>query len=677
MGEVYRATDTNLKRQVAIKVLPASVAGDTDRLARLQREAEVLAALNHPNIVHIHGLEKTDGTIALVMELVEGPTLEDRITQGAIPLDEALPIAKQIAEALEAAHEQGIIHRDLKPANIKVRPDGTVKVLDFGLAKALDQGPVIGDQGSGGAANSPTITTPGMTMRGVILGTAAYMSHEQARGKVVDRRTDIWAFGCVLYEMLAGARAFEGDDVTEILGAIVKTEPDWSRLPATTPRAIRTLITRCLAKDRTQRLQHIGDARLEIATAIAGESAEPAPSVAIARGRLMLVGGFGLLAGALAEAAESPAFSPDGQWVAFRRRNQFMKISTEGGSLQPIGIAPMASRGLVWADDGLLVFGQVSGGLFAIPVSGGVAKPFLDLETGEQSHRFPTLIKGTDVVLYRSLFTEPGSNWLRTRIMAFHRRTGVRKAIVDPGEGAEYMDSGHLVWVADGRAGVVARRVPHLLQGGRRTAASEPSDSSGADQEVKVPAEANANAHDVSTSPDGKFIAMNAIPGSTGEDILVAPLDGGAVIKFADTPANEFAPSFSPDGRWLSYVSDESGRPEVYVRAFPGPGGTWQVSTDGGTEPVWARGGNELFYRHDREMMSVAVKLSPTFAPGGPVRLFEGSYAESHRSHPNYDVARDGQRFLMIKDQAMASPLPIQVEMDIFPELRRLAPRRQ
>src|SRR6516164_2964759 len=198
MGEVYRATDSNLKRSVAIKVLPTSVASDAERLARFQREAEILATLNHPNIAHVHGLEKADGIVALVMELVEGPTLADRIAQGAIPIDEVLPIAKQIAEALEAAHEQGIIHRDLKPANIKVRPDGTAKVLDFGLAKALEPGGAM----SATVSISPTITSPAMTQLGIILGTAAYMSPEQARGKPLDRRTDIWAFGVVLFEML-------------------------------------------------------------------------------------------------------------------------------------------------------------------------------------------------------------------------------------------------------------------------------------------------------------------------------------------------------------------------------------------------------------------------------------------------------------------------------------------
>jgi eukaryotic-like serine/threonine-protein kinase len=223
MGEVYRATDTNLKRAVAIKVLPESVAADRERLARFQREAEVLASLNHPNIAAIYGLERSNGVTALVIELVEGPTLADRIAQGSIPVDEALPIARQVADALEAAHEQGIIHRDLKPANIKVRPDGTVKVLDFGLAKALDS-PTTSKLDS---SHSPTITSPAMmTGVGMILGTAAYMSPEQARGKAVDKRSDIWAFGCVLYEMLTGKRPFDGEDVNDTLANVLKIDPD-------------------------------------------------------------------------------------------------------------------------------------------------------------------------------------------------------------------------------------------------------------------------------------------------------------------------------------------------------------------------------------------------------------------------------------------------------------------
>jgi serine/threonine-protein kinase len=260
MGEVYRATDRNLGRQVAIKVLPDTFAHDPERLARFEREAKTLAALNHSNIAQIYGFEKADGIRALVMELVEGPTLADRIEQGPITVDEALPIAKQIAEALEAAHEQGIVHRDLKPANIKLRPDGTVKVLDFGLAKALDPMTVAVD-----ATASPTITSPAMmTGVGVLLGTAAYMSPEQARGKAVDKRSDIWAFGCVLYEMLTGQRAFAGDDVSDTLAAVLRGEPDWAALGSLTSASVRRLLHRSLERNPRKRWQSAGDLRVEI-----------------------------------------------------------------------------------------------------------------------------------------------------------------------------------------------------------------------------------------------------------------------------------------------------------------------------------------------------------------------------------------------------------------------------
>ena len=259
MGEVYRATDTNLARQVAIKVLPAAVAGDPDRLARFDREAKTLAALNHPNIAAIYGLEKSAGTTALVMELVEGPTLADRLGKGPIPIDEALPIAKQIAEALEAAHEQGIVHRDLKPANIKVRPDSTVKVLDFGLAKAMEPA------GSSAVhiSQAPTITTPAMTQAGMILGTAAYMSPEQATGTAVDRRADIWAYGVILWEMLSGQRLFGGDTVVHTLADVLRRSIAFDKLDV--PAPINTLLRRCLDRDAKTRLRDIGEARVAIA----------------------------------------------------------------------------------------------------------------------------------------------------------------------------------------------------------------------------------------------------------------------------------------------------------------------------------------------------------------------------------------------------------------------------
>jgi hypothetical protein len=279
MGEVYRARDTKLNRDVALKILPESFVHDPDRVARFRREAQVLASLNHPHIATIHGVEEADGHQFLILELVEGETLTQRLKAGPLPLDEALPIAKQIAEALEAAHEKGIIHRDLKPANIAFTGDGQVKVLDFGLAKALD--PPMGSNAD--LTNSPTITSPAMmTGVGVLLGTASYMSPEQARGKTVDKRADIWAFGCVLYEMLTGRPAFARETVSDTIAAILEREPDWAALPATTPKPTRKMLRRCLEKDRKQRLADIADARLEIQEAqgaLAGSDATEQPTV--------------------------------------------------------------------------------------------------------------------------------------------------------------------------------------------------------------------------------------------------------------------------------------------------------------------------------------------------------------------------------------------------------------
>jgi len=296
MGEVYKAHDTKLGRDVAIKILPEAFAHDSERLARFQREAKMLASLNHPNIATIHGLEQSNGTHYLVMELVTGETLAERIKrEGPVLVAETLKIGVQIAEALEAAHERGIIHRDLKPENVKVTPEGKVKVLDFGLAKAF-----AGDAPNEDPSNSPTLSLAA-TMHGVILGTAAYMSPEQARGKAVDKRTDIWAFGCVLYELLTGKQAFAGDDVTDILAAVVRAEPDWQTLPVATPVAIRDLLRRCLQKDKTLRMQAAGDARIEIHEAITS----PAPNVpalptlpAVPAWRHVAVAGIVFLAGA-------------------------------------------------------------------------------------------------------------------------------------------------------------------------------------------------------------------------------------------------------------------------------------------------------------------------------------------------------------------------------------------
>ena len=343
MGQVFRARDTKLNRDVALKVLPDSFANDPDRLARFTREAQTLASLNHPNIAHIHGLEESGGIRALVMELVEGEDLSQRIARGAILLDEALPIAKQIADALESAHEQGIIHRDLKPANIKIKPDGSVKVLDFGLAKTME--PAAGSSTS--PSMSPTITTPAMTQAGMILGTAAYMSPEQAKGRTVDKRSDLWAFGAVLYEMLTGTRAFPGEDVSEVLASVLAREPDWVRLPATLSPSLAVFLRRCLHKNPRQRIGDVQAMRLALEGAF--ETAVPqtttGPSGAASGGRLAWMAALGVAAVVIAlaipavrylrEAPSSPpetrvdivtpptdaptsfALSPDGRQIVF------------------------------------------------------------------------------------------------------------------------------------------------------------------------------------------------------------------------------------------------------------------------------------------------------------------------------------------------------------------------
>jgi Tol biopolymer transport system component len=308
MGQVFRARDTRLDRDVAIKILPEAFAHDADRLARFTREAKTLASLNHPNIAAIYGLEESAGVTALVMELVEGDDLSQRIARGAIPIDEALPIAKQIAEALEAAHEQGIIHRDLKPANIKVRPDGPVKVLDFGLAKAME--PAAGSSPS--MSMSPTLTTPAMTQAGMILGTAAYMSPEQARGKIVDKRADVWAFGAVLFEMITGTRAFEGEDIADTLSNVMKVEPNWQKVSASTPPRVVQVMRACLQKHPKQRMDSAQGVRLALEGAFESAAAHAAATAAPPRrGRVWMVAAGASLLTALVVLAGTTFFRTD------------------------------------------------------------------------------------------------------------------------------------------------------------------------------------------------------------------------------------------------------------------------------------------------------------------------------------------------------------------------------
>jgi len=443
MGEVYRARDTRLKREVALKVLPEAFANDPARMARFQREAEVLASINHPHIAQIYGLEGQ----AIVMELVEGETLAS-----PLPVDQILNYARQIAEALEYAHEKGVIHRDLKPANIKVTSEGVVKLLDFGLAKAIED-PAAS---TGDPSKSPTITI-GSTRTGMILGTAAYMSPEQAAGKPVDRRSDIWSFGAVLYEMLTGKRAFDGESISETLASVLKGEPDWDALPATIQAPVRKLVTRCLTKDRRQRLQAIGEARIALESPLAGEETARARAPSQSRFGIIASGAAALffaIAALLAfihfrekpppaelvrfqvlapeksdgitypvlspngrmialltaepsvrhgvlwvrsldsldahplpgaeNAAVHPFWSPDSRFLAFEQQGKLKKVPVFGGTPQTLCDVPGAWLGGAWSRDGVIVFGSTNHGLMGVSESGGVATPITALDPARQ-----------------------------------------------------------------------------------------------------------------------------------------------------------------------------------------------------------------------------------------------------------------------------------------------------
>ena len=402
MGEVFRARDTRLARDVALKVVPDLLAGDPDRLARFTREAQTLAALNHSNIAQVHGFEESNGVRALVMELVDGDDLSQLLSRGPLPPADALPLARQIAEALEAAHDRGIIHRDLKPANIKVRPDGTVKVLDFGLAKALESAAPASD-----VQNSPTFTSPAlMTRMGVILGTAAYMAPEQARGRSVDKRVDIWAFGVVLFEMLTGEKLFGGETVSETLAAVLKDDVRLDRLPADTPHHIRRLLARWLERDPKLRLRDIGEARVALAAGDAGGPAGPAPSQPprstrglVFAASVLLAVAVGLLAGWLIFASGAPlpppqahftfetapagedtlaAVSPDGRQVAVIGDKGLWLRPMDGTAMRELAALPDL-RQVFWSPDGRWVGVATVRELLKVPVEGGAPVRIADI----------------------------------------------------------------------------------------------------------------------------------------------------------------------------------------------------------------------------------------------------------------------------------------------------------
>ena len=871
MGEVYRAHDSKLERDVAIKVLPEQFARDPERLARFQHEAKMLASLNHPNIAMIHGLEQSGNTHYLVMELVPGETLRERVAGGRpVPVEEALTIAKQIAEALEAAHnsEKAIIHRDLKPANVKVTPEGRVKVLDFGLAKAF-----AADTATEDPSNSPTLSM-NPTMQGVIMGTAAYMSPEQARGKTVTKATDIWAFGCVLYELLTGRQAFRGEDVTEILAAVVTKEPAFDALPANTPPAIRTLLQRCLRKDRRQRLQDATDARIEIEESL---TVPVAPAAAPAAKRWAQVAvwsaasslAVGVLAGiavwnlkssppppvsrsvfslppgdrlartdvpAIAlspdgshmvyaasrngiqqlylramnsfepnpmpgtEGAISPFFSPDGQWIGFFAEGKLKKISTNGGAAVSLSSATVSTAvSATWGSDDTIVFqNTLTGGLWQVSAAGGTPKRLNSLAKGESSNRWPQFLPTAKAVLFAA---NTSVSWITPQLALYRLDTGERRNLIS-GTRPYYSSTGHLLYVQGGtlmavpfdlqRMEVSSTPVPAAedilqslgsgmaqysisengslaylpggIQGGQSTLVWV--DRKGAEQPLPAPPHSYRSPR---VSPDGKRVAVvldesggyvwiydtgrdtltrltfeasgsnslawmrdakklaygggapmnlfwQAADGSgkaerlatsenqqlpiswsadgqalaymdqnpaTNYDIWVLPLGDPSAGSgqdrkaqpFLRTAAYESVPQFSPDGRWLAYVSDESGRFEIYVQPYPGPGGKYQISADGGTEPVWNPSGREVFYRSGGKMMAVDVAMQPSFSAGKPRMLFEGPHLSIQTTIPSYDVSPDGQRFLMLKptEQTQATT-QINIVQNWFEELKRRVP---
>ena len=889
MGEVFRAQDTRLRREVALKVLPDAFAADSDWLARFEHEARVLASLSHPNIAMLFGFKEIDRRSVIEMELVPGETLAHRLATGAMSVEEALPVIKQIAQALEAAHERGVIHRDLKPANIKITPDGWVKVLDFGLAK------VLGCPAPDEITQSPTAPP---SHPGTILGTPRYMSPEQVRGKQLDRRTDIWSFGCVFYEALTGRPPFAAEPGSDTLAAILRDEPDWQALDHV-PVPIQRLIRRCLRKDLQVRLRDIADARIEIeellnetasvalvsradlrrhllsrrrliATALAAAVAaaaviawwmaarSPTPRPQLARVAIPLDPGQHLVTGtsmllalspdgtrlayvaagagarsqiflrgldrfeatpiAGTEGATAPFFSPDGEWVGFYAGDELQRVSLRGGIPLKICEAPSVASA-AWAPDDSIVFATTfpGDGLWRVAASGGVPEQLTkpDVTKGLLRHTHPRLLPDGTTVLFtavaadgayagilslttrewrilpqtqmigggvqfaapdRLVYAQAGSLIART----FDPRRGeVRGAplpllerVETAEDGTAWFDvsPGALVYVP-GRTSVPQRMLmlvdregratpltelrgayshPRFSPDGRRVAVAidsasgsdiwlydvlrgtrtrftsigackfptwtpdgrwitfrtsrtaawtlfrQPTDGSGPPEPLLTasppprpavisqiaarllpgtpPALTGANPQDPASWAAGGALAFTERKPSGERDIWVLER-GSNPTPFLMTPWDEWAPAFSPNGQLLAYASDESGRSEVYAEPYPGPGQKWLISTDGGTDPVWAPDGRQLFYRLGGHIMAVPIQFAPAFAAGTPRLLFDGLFETSDLDR-NFDVSPDGQRFLMIREEHAESAPEFHFVFNWAEELKESGQRR-
>ena len=691
MGTVFRARDTKLGRDVALKILPPAFRLDSDRLSRFKREAHVLASLNHPNIAAIHGFEDSTEHPALVLELVEGPNLAERLTKGPVPIDEALPIALQICAALEAAHDQGIVHRDLKPANINVRPDGTVKVLDFGLAKALEP---VGSTAD--AMSSPTITSPALTQMGVILGTAAYMSPEQARGRAADKRSDIWAFGCVLYEMLTGKRTFDGEEVSDTLASVLKSDPDWSALPAALPATVRLLVEGCLKRDRRERLGDMSAVRFLLsqpgtpalsasapfrpkpeatrawwfgatllatgaavgALAIAGVwKLQPAPLATVTGFSVTLPEGHQFSMPRLAvaispdgkqiayaadqrlylrplaqhearpiagtEGAVGPVFSPDSQWLVFATGGELKQIAVSGGVSVPLCRTGISPSSVTWDRTGIL-FTLPGRGIMRVPRSGGNPEVVVAIGADDGLVSDAQLLPDGDTVLFtQTIDTSIGGSgsqrWGVARVVVHSLKSGKRTTLFDPGSGARYVPTGHIVYALGGTLFARSfdlknlrvsndvmpivdqvRPITSLETGGAQFAFSSTGtlvyvpgfgptdvqqlyllDRSGNGEPLKLqPGLYNYPR----ISPKGNVLAYQT---SDGKQSYIATYDltaaGGARLTYG---GNDQFPIWSRDGKYVVFQSDRFGDPAVFRQPIDGGGAEQLTKPEPGTSHV-------------------------------------------------------------------------------------------
>src|SRR5882762_582884 len=696
MGEVYQAHDTKLGRDVAIKVLPEAFAHDPERLSRFQREAKMLAALNHSNIATIFGLEQFNSTSYLVMELVPGETLQQRIKrEGAIPIDEALAIAKQISEALEAAHEKGIIHRDLKPANVKVTPEGKVKALDFGLAKAFE-----GDKSGSDPSNSPTLSQAA-TLQGVILGTAAYMSPEQARGKSVDKRTDIWAFGCVLYELLTGKQAFHGEDITEILAAIVKSEPDWSCLPETTPASIRLLLRRCLQKDNRLRLRDAGDAQIEIQDALTAPAvtvaATAAPTTRGWRGRvawaaagvfvltaiafaigfvlrtpnppqqMRLIAEIGADASLYTAFGPSAILSPDGTRLAFLASGADQKRRIYVRSLDQLQATALSgtenATDPFFSPDGQSIGFFADGKLKKISVQGGAAVTLCDVanERGGSWGADGTIVFTPDLQVPLSKVSSAGGT--PRPLTTLDKQTGEitqRWPQVLPGGKAvlfasgthpsSYEDSDIVVYsMASGqrktvqRGGLYARYLPsgHVVYIHEGALFAVPLDLKRLEVagqpalilEGVVTAPTNGGAQ-FSFSETGNLVYVEGRAG--GQNVSIYWMDlQGKFMPLRETPGFYYNLAFSPDGKRLALEIFDGKRRDIWVYEWERDGLTrLTFAGELNENPIWTPDGQRIAYSSQEKGGTINLWWIRADGAGDAQRLTESKslhYAGSWR----------------------------------------------